>query len=154
MVVSLFSTQGWQWMCTQHLCPLTTSADMTCWRGSTTLCISLTPRLNSSVQVRPEVIFSPEISCWGNNGATLDRNNEIDLLCLYVFKERRIASSWTCCFRGAFFWRRSNFKPSWSMNLYTTSKFFRQLLNGWVSTKSESLYYGFIIYFIHDTWDN
>lgn len=40
-------------MCTPHLCPLTTSADMTCWHGSTTLCMSPTPRSNSCVQVRP-----------------------------------------------------------------------------------------------------
>lgn len=45
------SGRGWQLMCTPHLCPLTTSADMTCWHGSTILCTSPTPRSNSSVQV-------------------------------------------------------------------------------------------------------
>lgn len=46
---------GWRWMFTPRLCPSTTSVDMTCWRGSTTLCTSPTLRLSSSVQVRSEV---------------------------------------------------------------------------------------------------
>lgn len=70
-----------------------------------------------------------------------EQDDKNKLLCLCVFQERRIASSWTCCFQVVSFWRRSNFKPSWSTNLYTTSKFFRQLLNGWVSTKSEYFYH-------------
>lgn len=55
-----------------------------------------------------------------------------------VFQERRTASLWTCCFLVAFFWKRSNFKPSWSTNLYTTSKSCRRRSKGWVWTKSES----------------
>lgn len=50
-LVLFASGRGWRWMCTPHLCPLTTSADMTCWPGLTTLCTSPTPRSNSSVQV-------------------------------------------------------------------------------------------------------
>lgn len=45
------SGRWWQWMCTPRLCPLTTWADMTCWHGSTILCISPTQRSSSSVQV-------------------------------------------------------------------------------------------------------
>lgn len=59
----------------------------------------------------------------------------------FVLQAQRIASSWTCCFQVVSFWRKSNFKPSWSMNLYTTLKFFRQLLKGWMLTKSVYFYY-------------
>lgn len=59
---------------------------------------------------------------------------------LCVVQERRTASSWTCCFPAASCWRKSNFKPSWSTNLYTTSKSFRQLLKGWASTKSDNFF--------------
>lgn len=41
-------------MCMPRLCPLTTSADMTCWRGSTTPCTSPTPRSSRCVQVRTD----------------------------------------------------------------------------------------------------
>lgn len=45
----------WQWMSTQRLCPLTTWVGMTCWRGSTILCISPTQRSSSCVQVGAEL---------------------------------------------------------------------------------------------------
>lgn len=57
LLVLFVSGRGWQWMCTPHLCPLTTSADMTCWHGSTILCISPTRRSNSSAQVRLKLWF-------------------------------------------------------------------------------------------------
>lgn len=131
-------------MCTPHLCLLTTSADMTCWHGSTILCISPTPRSNSYVQVRPSqgVLIG---LCFQDRKI----NVCVCAFCVFFFlQELHTASSWTCCFQVASFWRRSNFKPSWSMNLYTTSKFFRQLLKGWVLTKSESPSWYSVVYSI------
>lgn len=48
-------------MCTPRLCPLTTSADMTCWRGSTTPCTSPTPRSSRCVQVRTVAALQAEL---------------------------------------------------------------------------------------------
>lgn len=48
-------------MCTPRLCPLTTSADMTCWRGSTTPCTSPTPRSSRCAQVRTVAALQAEL---------------------------------------------------------------------------------------------
>lgn len=61
-------------MCTPRRCPSTTSADMTCWRGSTTLCTSPTPRSNSCAQVR-----RPEKR---DDDGRSRRRNEINCLCV------------------------------------------------------------------------
>ncbi len=54
-----------------------------------------------------------------------------NVLCVSL-QEQRTVSSWTCCFPAASVLRRSNSRPSWSMNTSTTSNSCRPPSRGWM----------------------
>lgn len=45
------------------------------------------------------------------------------------------ASSWTCCFQGAYWWKKSNSMLNWNMNTSTISRSYRLLSRGWMWTR-------------------
>lgn len=45
------------------------------------------------------------------------------------------ANSWTCCFPGAYCWKKSSLTPNWNTNTSTTLRFYRLRSREWMWTR-------------------